>query len=186
MKSYEYELLPGDTAVYRGRQWIVVANNTTDTGAREHGGGFILHNNFDWFYADQLGRGPNNWDGSGVSYSMFSHLAHKGGDLDDLEAVYRIACSYFDVDTRGWLNAEIAHTREAVRIRAEKKAIRAELFAPGVRFRPRGRAESLAEWAAVDAEYNRRTGSIEELLDETEDAAVEAEYQRRNLLEEVK
>jgi hypothetical protein len=38
-------------------------------------------------------------------------IAGKGFDLDDWEAVYRFSCSYFKINTQGWLDKEIEHTR---------------------------------------------------------------------------
>jgi hypothetical protein len=99
----KYKPQSGETVVYRGRQWVVVA------APKDLGGGFVLHHEQQWFYANELGHHEPNWHNADVEYSTFSHYAGKGFDLDDWEAVYRFACSYFRIDTASWLDQEIAH-----------------------------------------------------------------------------
>ena len=118
-----YEPQPGDTVVYRGRQWVVVAN------PKDPGGGLIIHNDDTrWFSADRLTERQPNWRNANVEYSMFSHIAGKGFDLDDWEAAFRAACAYFHVETSGWLDKEIAHARAVREYRDASNALSREMF----------------------------------------------------------
>jgi hypothetical protein len=108
--------------VYRGKQWIVIAN------PQSPGGGFVLHGNHTWFNVDDLGDHCPNSRKTSVEYSMYSHLAEKGFDLDELEAVYRSACIYFKVDTDGWLDHEIEHARAMRHYHDISSKVQEELF----------------------------------------------------------
>jgi hypothetical protein len=121
-QPYHYEPQSGDSVVYRGKQWIVVAN------AKDPGGGFLLHSNNRWFYANEIGHHKPNYRNPKFEYSMFSHIADKGFDLDDWEAVYRFACSYFNVDTAGWLDNEVGHARAVEKYRTAYGALEQEIF----------------------------------------------------------
>jgi hypothetical protein len=121
-EPYDYEPQPGDTVVYRGKQWIVVSN------PNDPGGGFLLHNDQRWFYANELDRHKPNYRNPKFEYSMLSHMANKGFDLDDWEAVYRFACSYFNVDTTGWLDNEVEHARAVRKYKNASRSLKKEIF----------------------------------------------------------
>jgi len=120
-ETYDYQPQPGDKVLYRSKQWIIVAN-------RQAGGGFVLHNDQRWYAADQLVEHHPNWHNKKVEYSVFSHTAGKGFDFDEWEIVYRLACSYFEIDTKGWLNKEIDFAREKRKYSDAHHALMQEMF----------------------------------------------------------
>jgi hypothetical protein len=149
--THDYEPLDGDTVVYRGKQWVVIANETAP------GGGELYHHDRCWFTADRLGERQPNWEAPHVQYSLFSHYARKGFDFEDLATAYRVACSYFEVDTRGWLNREIEYARAVCRWQDAFRAVDRELFPPPGAYAPlRAIAAYCQRIPAIRAELARR------------------------------
>jgi|SRR5271163_1133402 len=122
----DYELTDGEIEIYRGKQWIVT-NYGMRAVVRRPGLPASA-----WIYRLErrmVGGHCLNRINPDFEYSSVSHIEKKQwADLEDFIIAFRVACSYYEIDTAGWLNREIEHAREKRRYSDAAKAMRAELF----------------------------------------------------------
>jgi hypothetical protein len=122
----DYESSEGEVEIYCGKQWIV-----SNYGMRAviHQSGRHAPPYIYYLSRETVGEHCPNVHNPKFRYSCISHVANKTWpDLEDFIIAFRIACSCYEVDTAGWLNCEIEHTREKRRYYDAASALRAELF----------------------------------------------------------